>query len=161
MKIRLATVNDHDAIWEIFKHVISTKEVFVFLPDTPKEDIYTYWLSSTMHTYVLENEGKILGSYYLKPNQVGYGSHIANGGYMTHPAARGKGIGKLLCEHSITNAKALGFKAIQFNMVVSTNSIAVDLWKKYGFKIIGTIPEAFNHHQLGYVDAYIMYQKIA
>ena len=103
---------------------------------------------------------KIFGTYIIKPNQIDLGSHIANCSYMVHPNAQGKGIGKLLCEHSITNAKQLGYQAIQFNLVISTNLGAIKLWEKYGFEIIGTIPKAFRHLKLGLVDAYIMYKEL-
>ncbi len=100
-------------------------------------------------------------TYIIKPNQTGLGSHIANCSYMVCPDARGKGVGRLICEHSITEAQQLGYKAMQFNLVVSTNHAAVALWQKCGFKIIGTIPEGFKHQSLGYVDAHIMYRKLS
>jgi len=110
--------------------------------------------------YVAEENGKILGTYFIKPNQAGLGAHIANCGYMVHPEARGRGLGKQLFDHSWLVAKELDYKGMQFNFVVSTNRVAVKLWKKLGFKIIGTIPKGFNHQQLGYVDAYIMFREI-
>jgi L-amino acid N-acyltransferase YncA len=113
-----------------------------------------------MKTYIVEEKNQILGTYIIKPNQIDLGSHIANCSYMVHPNAQGKGIGKLMYEHSIKNANQLGFKAIQFNIVVSTNINAVKLWEKYGFAIIGTIPNGFNHKKLGFVDAHIMYKEL-
>jgi ribosomal protein S18 acetylase RimI-like enzyme len=113
-----------------------------------------------MDTYVLEENGEILGTYIIKPNQIDRGSHIANAAYMVHPKAQGKGIGNKLCEHSLAEAVKFGFMAMQFNLVVSTNETAIKLWKKNGFEIIGTIPDGFNHQTLGYVDAYIMYRKL-
>ncbi len=160
MKIREATQNDYDAIWEIFKNVIKTGDTYVFDPNTKKEDLSIHWLASHMKTYVLAEGEKTLGTYIIKPNQIDLGSHIANCSYMVHPNYHGKGIGKMLCEHSLENAKKIGYKALQFNSVVSTNIPAVKLWKKYGFKIIGTIPKGFKHSSLGYVDAYIMYKEI-
>lgn len=160
MHIREASDKDYDALWEIFSWVIQTGDTFVFSPQTPKEDLSKYWLAPSMRTYVLEDGHQILGSYFIKPNQVDLGSHVANCGYMVHPDARGKGIGGLLCEHSIQTAKQLGYLALQYNIVVSTNQAAVRLWKKHGFEIIGTIPKAFNHQSLGYVDAYVMFREL-
>ncbi len=160
MEIRKARSEDYDAVWEIFSKVITTGDTYVFSPDTKKTDLSKHWFAPYMHTYVAEENGKILGTYIMKPNQIDLGAHIANAGYMVHPDAQGKGVGKMLCEHSIEKARSLGYKAIQFNIVVSTNQAAVRLWKQYGFEIIGTIPEGFKHLKLGYVDAYIMYRKL-
>lgn len=160
MHIRKAIDQDRHEVWEIFTAVIQTGDTYVFAPDTPKEDLDKIWFAPYMETYVLEDNGEILGMYVIKPNQIDLGSHIANGSYMVHPKAQGRGIGNLLCEHSLIEAKRFGFKAMQFNIVVSTNKVAVKLWQKHGFEIIGTIPEGFNHLELGYVDAYIMFRKL-
>lgn len=160
MHIRKAIDQDRHEVWEIFTAVIQTGDTYVFAPDTPKEDLDKIWFAPYMETYVLEDNGEILGTYVIKPNQIDLGSHIANGSYMVHPKAQGRGIGNLLCEHSLIEAKRFGFKAMQFNIVVSTNKMAVKLWQKHGFEIIGTIPEGFNHLELGYVDAYIMFRKL-
>jgi len=160
MKIREAAVSDYDSIWQLFKSVIKSGDTYVFDPHTKKENLSKYWFAANMKTFVAEKNGLIRGTYIIKPNQVGLGSHIANCSYMVHPDYQGKGIGKLLCEHSLKYAKDTGYKAIQFNLVVSTNTAAVKLWGEYGFEIIGTIPEGFNHKDLGYVDAYIMFKKL-
>ncbi len=160
MNIRKAIDQDRHEVWEIFTAVIQTGDTYVFAPDTVKEDLDKHWFSPYMDTYVLEENGEILGTYIIKPNQIDLGSHIANASYMVHPKAQGKGIGKLLCEHSLMEARKFGFMAMQFNLVVSTNKVAVKLWQKFGFTIIGTIPDGFNHLTLGYVDAYIMYLKL-
>lgn len=160
MNIRRAIDQDRHEVWEIFTAVIQTGDTYVFAPDTVKEDLDKHWFSPYMDTYVLEEDGEILGTYIIKPNQIDLGSHIANASYMVHPKAQGKGIGKLLCEHSLMEARKFGFMAMQFNLVVSTNKVAVKLWQKFGFTIIGTIPDGFNHLTLGYVDAYIMYLKL-
>jgi len=102
----------------------------------------------------------MLGTYYIKPNQPGRGSHVCNAGYIVSSEARGKGLGKELCLHSIEEAKKLGYKAMQFNIVVSTNEGAIKVWKKCGFKIIGTLPKVFNHKELGYVDAFVMFREL-
>ena len=160
MKIRKATQADYDQVWEIFKTVISTGDTYVFDPNTAKEDLQKHWFADYMDTFVVEEQGKILGTYIIKPNQIDLGNHIANCSYMVSPNAQGKGVGKLLCEHSIAFGKEKGYRAIQFNIVVSTNIAAVKLWQKYGFQIIGTTPEAFRHQSLGFVDAYIMYKRL-
>lgn len=160
MHIREATPQDHDAVWNIFKQVIAGGDTYVFSPVTPREDLGKLWFAPSMKTYVAEDGDHIAGTYILKPNQIDLGSHIANCGYMVDPEYRGRGLGKLLCEHSLDIAKTLGYKGMQFNIVVSTNESAVYLWKKIGFRIIGTIPGAFKHQVLGFVDAYIMYKEI-
>lgn len=160
MTIREATINDHDGIWEIFEQVIKPGDTYAFDPNSKREDLPKLWFAPGMKVYVAEENGKILGTYFIKPNQAGLGAHIANCGYMVHPEARGRGLGKQLFDHSWLVAKELDYKGMQFNFVVSTNRVAVKLWKKLGFKIIGTIPKGFNHQQLGYVDAYIMFREI-
>jgi len=160
MIIREASLNDLDGVWEIFEQVIKTGDTYAFDPDSTKEDLPKLWFAPTMRVYVAEEDNKILGTYFIKPNQVGLGAHVANCGYMVHPDTRGRGLGKQLCEHSLLIAKESGFKGMQFNFVVSTNTTAVKLWQKLDFRIIGTIPKGFNHRQLGYVDAYIMFQEI-
>lgn len=160
MKIRKATQDDNDQVWEIFKAVISTGDTYVFDPNTAKVDLQKHWFADYMDTFVVEEQGKILGTYIIKPNQIDLGNHIANCSYMVSPNAQGKGVGKLLCEHSLAFGKEQGYRAIQFNIVVSTNIAAIKLWQKYGFQIIGTTPEAFRHQSLGFVDAYIMYRRL-
>ncbi|MEO9803803.1 MAG: GNAT family N-acetyltransferase [Reichenbachiella sp.] len=160
MNIRKATQADYDQIWEIFSEVIKTGDTYVFDPNTPKADLSKHWLADYMQTFVAEEGGKVVGSYIIKPNQIDLGNHIANAGYMIHPNAQGKGIGKLLCEHSIEFARESGYHAIQFNIVVCTNKGAVKLWEKFGFKIIGTTPKGFRHQELGMVDTFIMYLEL-
>jgi ribosomal protein S18 acetylase RimI-like enzyme len=150
---------DYDAIWKIFSSVIKTGDTYVFDPDTPKEALGKYWFADSMDTFVVVDDGTIIGTYFIKPNQVGLGGHIANCGYMVNPNCQGRGIGKVLCEHSLVFAKQKGYIGMQFNIVVSTNSGAVSLWKKLGFEIIGTTPNGFRHKELGLVDTYIMYKK--
>ncbi|SMD38297.1 L-amino acid N-acyltransferase YncA [Reichenbachiella faecimaris] len=160
MNTRKATLRDYDAIWDIFQSVIKTGDTYVFDPETPIEDLQKHWFADLMDTFVAEKDGRILGTYIIKPNQPDLGNHIANASYMIHPDAQGKGIGQLLGEHSIHYAKQKGYHAIQFNLVVSTNTAAVQLWKKFGFEIIGTTPNGFRHQSLGLVDTYMMYKKL-
>jgi L-amino acid N-acyltransferase YncA len=160
MTIRPATKQDFISVWDIFHAVIQQGDTYVFPEDTPQADLATYWFAEHMHTYVVEIEGKVVATYILKPNQVGRGGHVANGSFMVHPAYQGQGIGKDMCEHCIAQATRLGFYAIQFNLVISTNTAAIRLWERFGFSIIGTIPEAFHHKKLGLVDAHIMYRVL-
>ncbi len=160
VEIRQAHADDGEAIWSIFKHVIQTGDTYVFPPDTPRSDLDQYWLASNMRTYVAELKGEVVGTYILKANHPGLGSHVANASYMVHPVAQGKGVGTAMCAHSLAEARRLGFRAIQFNLVVSTNKAAVHLWSKMGFAVVGTLPEAFHHQDLGYVDAYVMYRSL-
>ena len=162
MQIRKANEKtDLDKIWEIFKSVISTGDTYVFDPKTPKSTFIKNWFTDYMETFVAEdNNGEILGTYIIKPNQIDLGNHIANCSYMVNPQYHGKGIGKFLCEHSILFAKEKGYFGIQFNMVISTNTIAVKLWERYGFKIIGTTPKGFRHRPMGLLDTYIMFKDL-
>lgn len=160
MNIRHATPSDYDQVWDIFSQVIHTGDTFVFDPHTPKAELEKLWFAPYMETFVAEEDGIIMGSYFIKPNQIGLGNHVANCGYMVSLAARGKAIGQKLCEHSIKVARETGYKAMQFNIVVSTNVNAVRLWEKCGFRIIGTTPNGFRHARLGYVDSYIMYREL-
>lgn len=158
--IRKATKKDTEGIWRIFNAVIQTEDTYVFRPETTKEEFENHWMASYMHTYVYEEANQILGTYVFKQNQIDLGNHIANASYMVHPNAQGKGIGYKMGKHSLEEAKTKGFKAMQFNIVISTNLPAIKLWQKLGFKIIGTTPKAYRHGNLGLVDAHIMYNEL-
>ncbi|HAA11330.1 MAG TPA: GNAT family N-acetyltransferase [Cytophagales bacterium] len=160
MVIREATSQDYNAVWEIFRAVIKTGDTYVFDPGTPKRDMENHWFAPYMHTYVAEQDGTVVGTYILKPNQIDLGNHVANGSYMVHPSAQGQGIGKALCEHSLKEARRIGFLAIQFNIVVASNVGAVRLWQFFGFEIAGTLPKVFRHTTLGLVDAHVMYKEL-
>ena len=160
IKIRKAKDADFKAIWDIFHQVVKRGDTFAFDPKASKEDCRTLWMSPSVHTYVAEFQNKILGTYILRKNQLGLGGHVANAAYMVHHEARGQGIGKAMGNHSIKQAKKIGFSAIQFNFVVSTNLAAIQLWLKLGFKIVGTVSKAFNHRKLGLVDIYIMHRFV-
>ena len=162
MNIRKAEEQkDYDKVWDIFTNVISTGDTYVFEPNTPKETLHKNWFADNMDTFVAVDESdEIIGTYIIKPNQIDLGNHIANCSYMVNPNFQGKGTGKILCEHSIKFAKEKGYLGIQFNIVISTNTIAVELWKKFGFEIIGTTPKGFRHKKLGLVDTYIMFKDL-
>jgi ribosomal protein S18 acetylase RimI-like enzyme len=158
--IRKATPVDYDQIWDILSEVISGGDTIAFHPDSSKEKMLRFWCGADKHTYVAIIDEEVVGTLFIKDNQPDLGSHIANAGYLTLPSARGKGVGLAMGEFSLVEAKRLGYQAMQFNIVVKSNQGAVRLWEKLGFKIIGEIPEAFNHMQLGMTNAYIMYQKL-
>ncbi len=158
--IRPAVEADCEAIWNIFHAVISARDVFAFDPKMPREEALDFWCGPDKNVYVAEENGRVSGSYFLTPNQHGGGAHVANAGYMVAPAARGRQVGRDMCEHSLIEARRLGFRAMQFNFVVSTNQSAIHLWKKFGFEIVGTLPGAFQHPEKGYVDVYVMFRSL-
>ena len=160
LAIRKAVPGDHDQIWEIIKEVISKGDTYAFDPDSSKETMLDYWCGDDRYTYVATDNGEIQGTFVIKDNQPGLGSHIANAGYMVTEKAAGKGIGKAMGEFSLEEAKRLGYTAMQFNIVVKSNTRAIQLWQKLGFMIIGEIPDAFKHKQNGFTNAYIMYRKL-
>jgi len=158
--IRKATPEDQDQIWDIIRQVIAGGDTYVFSPGSPKEKMLAYWCGPGKHTYVATIDGKVAGTFMIKDNQPDLGAHVANASYMTSPGAAGQGVGRAMGEFSLAEAKRLGYKAMQFNIVIASNYRAVRLWEKLGFKIIGEIPEAFHHQQLGLTNAYIMYRKL-
>ncbi len=158
MNIREATAADWHAIWPIFHEIVSAGETYAYDTNTDEQQAKRIWLQAPRKTYVLEREGDILGSYYLKTNQAGPGSHVCNCGYMVSAQARGKGVARQMCEHSQTIALSLGYKAMQFNFVVSSNEGAIALWTKLGFATVGRLPKAFAHPKEGLVDALVMYK---
>lgn len=160
MLIREATDGDREAVWDIIWQVIAGGDTYVFAPDTPRDEMLDYWFAADKYVYVVESDGKILGTMWLKANQPGLGSHVANAAYMVSPDAKGKGIGKAMGEFSLEEARRLGFTAMQFNFVVKSNNVAVNLWKGLGFEIIGEIPDAFQHSANGLTNAYVMYRKL-
>jgi GNAT superfamily N-acetyltransferase len=125
-----------------------------------REEALAYWFRTDTHTYVAENDKRVAGTYILRANQPGPGSHVANAAFMVAPDARGLGVGRKMGEHCLTEARQLGFRAMQFNFVVSTNTFAVRLWQQLGFKIVGTLPGAFRHPREGYVDVYVMFRSL-
>ena len=158
--IREASKHDWDAVWEIFRAVVAAGDTYVFDPEIPREEALEYWFHPAARTYVAESEGRIVGTYILKPNQPGLGSHVSNAAFMVSPSARGLGIGRAMGEHCLNEARRLGYRAMQFNFVVSTNQAAITLWEQLGFTIVGTLPGAFRHRTRGFVDAYVMFQAL-
>ncbi|MCA1659555.1 MAG: GNAT family N-acetyltransferase, partial [Verrucomicrobiaceae bacterium] len=119
-----------------------------------------FWCAGDAATFVAVQDGKVIGSYLLRPNQPGLGDHVANAGYMVDPGARGLGVGRAMGVHSLAEARRRGYRAMQFNFVVSTNESAVHLWRQLGFNIVGTLPRVFRHAQKGFVDAYVMFRLL-
>lgn len=158
MHIREAFAEDFDEIWPIFREIVSAGETYAYDRDTTKEQALKIWIETPEKTYVAIENNHILGTYYLKANQAGSGNHVCNCGYMVSANASGKGLATTMCRHSQEQALKLGYKAMQFNLVVSTNEGAVELWKKLGFDIVGQLPKAFNHPDKSYVDAFVMYK---
>ena len=158
MGIREATEEDFERIWPIFNEIVATGETYAYSPNTTKDEALNIWIRMPRKTFVLEEDNKILATYYIKTNQAGPGSHVCNCGYMVSSLARGKGLATTMCEHSQKIALALGYKAMQFNFVASTNEGAIRLWSKLGFKTVGRLPKAFNHPDKGYVDALVMFK---
>lgn len=160
LHIRKAGPDDQDQIWAIIQEVIAGGDTYAFEPDTSREAMLRYWCGPDKHTYVAVLDHQVAGTFILKDNQPGLGAHIANGSYMTAAAAAGQGIGRAMGLFSIGEARRLGYRGMQFNLVVKSNERAVRLWQKLGFEIIGEIPDAFHHRELGYTNAYIMYRKL-
>ena len=159
MTIRPATDADRDAIWEIFREVISAGETYPIDPNIPLEQALAYWFKHNAHVWVAVDENRIVGSYTLHQNQAAGGSHVANAGFIVAKSTRGEGIGRAMGEHCLNEVRRVGFRAMQFNFVVSTNESAVKLWQSLGMKIVGTLPGAFRHPARGHVDVYVMYQE--
>jgi L-amino acid N-acyltransferase YncA len=160
ISIRPATAADFDQMWEIFRAVVQPGDTYVFAANTPREEAREYFLGGGVASWVAEEKGAIVGMYKLIPNCRDRGSHVANASFMVHPNAQGKGIGRTLGEHCLAEARKAGYRAMQFNFVVSTNATGVALWNKLGFEIVGTLPKAFDHERLGLVDAYVMYREL-
>ncbi|TVQ99351.1 MAG: GNAT family N-acetyltransferase [Desulfovibrionales bacterium] len=158
MHIREATREDFDQIWPIFHDIAAAGETYAYSRDITKEQAQTLWMETPKKTYVVEEHGQILGTYYIKTNQSGPGEHVCNCGYMVSSAARGRGLATAMCAHSQNIARELGYKAMQFNFVASTNEGAIRLWQKLGYATVGRLPKAFHHPARGYVDALIMYK---
>ena len=161
MEIRKYQETDWSQVWPIIKKVFRAGETYAFTPEITEQEAHNIWVELPQKTYVVTDQNNIiLGTYYIKPNQPGLGSHVCNCGYIVSENVRSKGIASIMCEHSQKKAVNLGFRAMQYNLVVSTNEGAIRLWKKFGFQVIGTLPKAFNSKSAGYVDALIMYKQL-
>ena len=160
MTIRAATDADHDAIWNIFHEIIAAGDTYAFDPQMRREEAFAYWFRADTHTYVAEEDGSVVGTYILRPNQSGPGSHVANAAFMVARDAEGAGMGRRMAEHCLSEARRMGFRGMQFNFVISTNTRAIHLWNQLGFEIVGTLPGAFRHPEKGFVDVYVMFRSL-
>lgn len=149
------------AVWPLLRATFFSGDTYAFSPESSEAEMHKAWVEAPAATYVAcAQDGRLLGTYILKANQPGLGSHVCNCGYVVAPEAQGQGIASAMCEHSQLEAGSMGFLAMQFNLVVSTNERAVRLWKKLGFHVVGTLPRAFRHQRLGFVDALVMYKEL-
>ncbi len=160
MQIRKAEASDAQAIAEIIVPTFRDGSTYAIDTQISEADAVAYWLAPDKQTFVAEEGGVIAGTYYLRTNHAGNGSHVCNCGYMTRPGYTGRGVARALCEHSLELGRAAGYRAMQFNYVVSTNERAVRLWQSMGFEIIGRLPGAFRHPTEGFVDSLVMYQSL-
>jgi ribosomal protein S18 acetylase RimI-like enzyme len=161
IQIRPFTACDWPVLWPILQATFATGDTYTFSPQSTEAEIHKAWVELPAATFVATNEaGDIVGSYYIKPNQPGLGAHVCNCGYVVSKAAQGQGIAAQMCEHSQKLAIEMGFRAMQFNFVVATNTGAVRLWQKLGFEIVGTLPGVFQHQKLGFVDAFVMFKRL-
>lgn len=160
MAIRPATSNDRDVIWAILEPMIRAGETYTLPREMSKQEALEYWFAPEKETFVWKENGIVLGTYFLKPNQQGGGAHVANCGYVTSAVAQGRGIARAMCLDSFERAKQRGFRAMQFNFVVSTNERAVKLWLSLGFEIVGRLPRAFEHQDRSLVDALVMFRSL-
>lgn len=157
LHITTATLSEFKNV-TFMKRIVETGETYALARDMDDTGVKDYFFQHGNRVFKAVLEGEIVGVYYLRANRGGGGSHVANAGFMVAEEARGKGIARAMVNHALKTAKDLGFDAMQFNFVVSTNNIAVKLWQSVGFNVIGTITKGFDHPTLGKVDAFIMHR---
>jgi ribosomal protein S18 acetylase RimI-like enzyme len=162
IKIRPFLSTDWTSLWPILQTTFAAGDTYTFSPQSTEAEIHKAWVELPDATFVAcNNEGTILGTYFIKPNQPGLGAHVCNCGYVVSPLAQGQGIASQMGEHSQKLAVEMGFRAMQFNFVVATNTGAVRLWLKMGFEIVGKLPGVFQHPKLGFVDAFVMFKNLS
>ena len=160
LTIRPAGQKDRDAVWAVLEPVIRAAETYALDPSLTKDEALAYWLGPDRETFVAEAAGDVVGTYYLRANQPGGGSHVANCGFMTAVQSNGRGVARAMCADALARAKASGFHAMQFNFVVSSNDRAIALWRSFGFEIVGRLPQAFRHPRHGFVDVLVMFRAL-
>ena len=160
MQIRKAEPRDAAEIAEIILPTFRDGSTYAVDPDISEADARAYWLSADKETFVAEDAGVIVGTYIMRANQAGGGRHVCNCGYITRAGATGRGIARAMCLHSLDHARSRGYRAMQFNFVVATNTRAIALWERLGFAVVGRLPGAFNHRTLGYVDALVLFKQL-
>jgi ribosomal protein S18 acetylase RimI-like enzyme len=160
MLVRIAAEADREAVWSIIGPVIAEGETYALPHDWSRAEALAYWFAPDNEVFVVEESGRALGTCYLKPNKLAGGAHIANAGFATAAWARGRGAARAMGEHVLVQARARGFRAMQFNFVISSNLPAVRLWTSLGFETLARVPEAFAHPRLGLVDALVMFRRL-
>jgi len=161
MRIRPYQAPDWTSLWPLLRRTIAAGDTYAFPPESTEAEIHRAWIELPTAAFVAcADDDRIVGTYYIKPNQPGLGAHVCNCGYVVEPAAQGQGVATFMCEDSQVRAREMGFTAMQFNLVVSTNERAVQLWQRLGFDIVGRLPGAFRHRTLGFVDAFVMFKRL-
>ena len=160
MRIRSADGSHRDAIWRVIELAIRAGETYPLPRDLSRDDALAYWCAPEHDVFLAEEGSEVVGSYYLRANNRGGGAHVANCGYIVAPDAMRRGVARAMCRHSLDRARERGFRAMQFNFVISSNERAVRLWQSCGFEIVGRLPAAFDHPRLGFVDAFVMYRTL-
>jgi RimJ/RimL family protein N-acetyltransferase len=160
--IRPYELTDWADVWALLKPVFRSGETYAYSTSISESEAKQAWTGGTKGVFVAADStsGQIVGTYYLKENHAGPGDHVCNCGYVVSTSAQGRGVATLMCKHSLAEARSRGFRAMQFNLVVASNERAVRLWKRMGFDIVGTLPEAFRHPTRGFVEAYVMYRSL-
>ena len=160
LTLRPMLPTDRAGVWRVLEPAIRAGETYALPQEMSRAEALRYWTTGVRDVFVAEKPGRIEGTCYLRANRPGGGGHVANCGFMVGPWAAGQGVGRAMCAHAITYARSRGFRAMQFNFVVSTNSPAIRLWTAFGFDVVGRLPAAFLHPQLGYVDALVMHRSL-
>lgn len=158
LTIRLARDEDFDALWPLLRAVIRAGETYAIDPGLGAEATRALWMEAPRATWLAEAGGAVLGTCYLRSNQAGGGAHVCNAGFVVAPEARGRGVARAMCRHAEAEARAMGYLAMQFNFVVTTNEGAIALWHSLGYATVGRLPRAFRHPRAGLVDALVMYK---
>lgn len=161
LTIEQATRKQHDdVVWSLSQELLADGTTYVFRADTSRRQMLDYWFPTIGETHIASRRGSPVGLYALRPNHPGRGAHVANASFFVSGKSRSRGVGRALCEHAIETARQRGYRAMAFNLVVATNAGAIALWRNLGFRTVGTIPEAFEHETLGFVDALVMYRRL-
>ncbi|MEV0156256.1 GNAT family N-acetyltransferase [Micromonospora sp. NPDC050686] len=162
MEIRPATDDDWPAIWPFLHRIMADGETYTWPRDVTEDQARGRWLAPPPARVLVavDDDGTVLGTAKLTPNQLGPGAHVANASFLVAPAAAGRGVGRALAEHVLDLARALGYRDMQFNAVVATNTRAVGLWRSLGFAVVGRVPEGFRHPREGYVDLLVMHRRL-
>lgn len=160
MKLRATSDQDHNVLWSMLKPVFRSGDTYAIDPEITQKDAIAYWTGADAGSYILSDETGALGTYYLKTNAQGGGAHVCNCGFITAPASRGKGAARIMLDDALKRAKECGYKAMQFNFVLSNNTRAIDIWTRAGFDTVGRLPNAFDHPNDGMIDALVMFKTL-